>query len=137
MTFLIQCLLRRGGLHICQQNCALIVQSDLDYWGLDDIHLQVLQPGPQKETSNSKKLLALSHCHVTGRDSTYKYYKYMVCSHCESKIKYLHLLAAVLHKQILPTHRIGTTRNRGGGDNNRNNPDVRIIKDVNDRHNPK
>ena len=36
-----------GGLHICEQNCALIVQSDLNYWGLDDIHLQVenLQKG--------------------------------------------------------------------------------------------
>ena len=66
MSFLIQFLLRRGGLHICQQNCALIVQSDLDYWGLDDIHLQVLQPCPQKVTSNSKKLLVLSHCHATG-----------------------------------------------------------------------
>jgi len=31
---------RRGGLHICEQNCALIVQSDFDYWGLDDVHLQ-------------------------------------------------------------------------------------------------
>ena len=59
-----------------------------------------------------------------------------MCSHCESKIKYLHLLAAVLHKQILPTHRIGTTRNRGGGDNDRNNRAVRIIKDINDRNNP-
>ena len=26
--------------HICQQNCALIVQADLHYWGLDDVHLQ-------------------------------------------------------------------------------------------------
>ena len=48
VSFLIQFLFRRGGLHICQQNCALIVQSDLDYWGLDDIHLQVLQPHSQK-----------------------------------------------------------------------------------------
>ena len=71
VTFLIQCLLRRGGLHICQQNCALIVQSDLDYWGLDDIHLQVLQLRPQKVSSNSKKTLVLSHSHATGRDSTH------------------------------------------------------------------
>ena len=59
----------------------------------------------------------------------------MYC-HCDSRKKYLHLLAAVLHKQILPTHRIGTTRNRGGGDNDRNNPAVRIIENVNDRNNP-
>ena len=48
----------------------------------------------------------------------------------------MHLVAAVLHKQILPTHRIGTTRNRGGGDNDCNNPALRIIKDVKDRNNP-
>ena len=31
---------RQRELHICQHNCALTVQMDLDFWGLDDIHLQ-------------------------------------------------------------------------------------------------
>ena len=79
---------RRGGLHICEQNCALIVQSDLDYWGLDDVHLQVSVVSLFVFSSFNQKPFAPFHCAV----------------------------AAVLHKQILPTHGIGSAWNRGGGE---------------------
>ena len=33
---------RREGLHICEQNCALTVQEELEFWGIDDSQLQVI-----------------------------------------------------------------------------------------------
>ena len=30
----------RNEMHVCEQSCALVVQEDFDYWGLDDVFLQ-------------------------------------------------------------------------------------------------
>ena len=32
---------RGGDLHICERSCALDVQTELHFWGIDDLHLEV------------------------------------------------------------------------------------------------
>ena len=34
---------RGGDLHICERSCALDVQTELHFWGIDDLHLEVLE----------------------------------------------------------------------------------------------
>ena len=33
---------RGGDLHICERSCALDVQTELHFWGIDDLHLEVV-----------------------------------------------------------------------------------------------
>ena len=49
---------RRKEIHVCEQNCALIVQEDFEYWGLEEIFLQpccALKYFPQTVSAQTEK----------------------------------------------------------------------------------